>query len=254
MSGFDTIRYEVNDGIATITLAQPEKRNAVSLDMFRELGDAAETAASDPAVRAVLVAGEGPSFSAGIDLALLAQLAPLVADAGAHPDGFRSFVGLAQRPFFALATMPKPTLASVQGYALGAGFQLGLACDLRVATTDVRFGMLEARYGLIPDLAGMHHLARLVGPARTKELVWTTRSVDAAEAESLGLVNEVVEPHDLHRAAWELLRACTAHSLVVAGLTKALIRGTFGRSLEEEMNLEADAQATAVAGAGGPTR
>jgi enoyl-CoA hydratase/carnithine racemase len=252
MSDFDTIRYQVDGGIAAITLARPEKRNAVSLDMFRELGDAAETAGTDPAVRAVVVAAEGSSFCAGIDLDLLAQLAALAADTSDHPDGFRSFVRLAQRPFFALATMSKPTLAAVQGHALGAGFQLALACDLRVATTDVRFGMLEARYGLIPDLGGMHHLARLIGPARTKELVWTTRAVEAEEAERLGLVNRIAQPSHLNRAAHELLRSCMAHSDVAVSLTKALIAGASARSLEEELLREADAQATAVARPGRP--
>jgi enoyl-CoA hydratase len=249
MSGFDTIRYEVNDGIAAITLARPQKRNAMSLDMLRELGDAAETAADDPAVRAILVAGEGPTFCAGIDLGLLPQLAALAHDTGEHPGGFRSFVRLAQRPFFALASMPKPTLAAVQGHALGAGFQLALACDLRVAATDVRFGMLEARYGLIPDLGGIHQLIHLVGPARTKELVWTTRPVEADEAGRLGLVNAVVQSEDLAPAAEELIRSCVAHSAVVVSLTKALIDGTLVRSLEEEMGHESDAQATAIAAA-----
>jgi enoyl-CoA hydratase/carnithine racemase len=253
MSDFDTIRYEVNDGVASITLARPDKRNALSLDTFRELGDAAEAAGGDPAVRAVLVAGEGPSFCAGIDLGLLAKLAPLVAETRQDPDGFRSFVRLAQRPFFALAAMPKPTLAAVHGHALGAGFQLALACDLRAATTDVRFGMLEARYGLIPDLGGMYHLARLVGPARTKELVWTTRTVEAEEAQRLGLVNGIAQPGDLTRVAEDLLRSCIAHSGVAVSLTKPLIDGTFALSLEEEMEREAQAQAAAVARAGDPT-
>jgi enoyl-CoA hydratase/carnithine racemase len=247
MPNFDTIRYEAKDGVATITLARPDKRNAVSLDMFRELGDATEMAGSDPDVRAVLVTGQGSSFCVGIDLGLLAPLAPLAAGAAEHPDDFRSFVRLAQRPFLALASMPKPTLAAVQGHALGAGFQLALACDLRVAATGVRFGMLEARYGLIPYLGGMHHLARLVGPARTKELVWTTRTVEAAEAERLGLVNAMVDPQDLASAAEALLRACVTHSQVTVALAKELIGGSFGLFLEEEMDREAAAQVAAIA-------
>src|SRR5438132_800649 len=160
MADHTTIRYESVDGLATITLARPDKRNAMNLEMFSELGDAAEAAAGDPEVRAVLVRGEGPSFCAGLDLSALGGLAEI---RGAR---FRSFVRMAQRPFAALARMPKPSLAEVHGHALGAGFQLALACDLRVASTDVRFGMLEARYGIIPDLGGSHHLARLGGPAR----------------------------------------------------------------------------------------
>jgi enoyl-CoA hydratase/carnithine racemase len=253
MSSYDAIRYEMKHAVAIITLARPEKRNALSLDMFRELGDATEAAGGDPGVHGVVVAADGPSFCAGIDLGLLAELAPLAAKAGEDPDEFRSFVRLAQRPFLSLARMPKPTLASVQGHALGAGFQLALACDLRVAAEDVRFGLLEARYGLIPDLGGMHHLARMVGPSRAKELVWTTRSVEAEEADRLGLVNQVVAVADLPAASDALLRACLAHSAVAMALTKELIDASFERPLEEELDHEADAQAAAISGAGGGT-
>src|SRR5205085_8601176 len=119
-----------------------------------------EEAARDPAVRAVLVRGEGPSFCAGLDLTAFGDLM------GSDAATFRAFVRLAQRPFRNLATAPKPTLAAVQGHALGAGFQLALACDLRVAAEDVRFGMLEVRFGIVPDLGGNHPLTALVGPAR----------------------------------------------------------------------------------------
>jgi enoyl-CoA hydratase/carnithine racemase len=246
MPEFESIRYETRDGLARITLARPDKRNAVSLQMFHELGDAAEAAGSDPNVRGVLVAGEGPSFCAGIDLALLAELAPLASRAAEQPDQFRAFVRMAQRPFLALARMPKPTVAAVQGHALGAGFQLALACDLRVAASDATFGMLEARYGLIPDLGGMHHLTRLAGPARAKELVWTTRTVEAAEADHLGLVNRLASAQDLARSAEDLVQACMAHSPTAVALSKDLITGAFERSLEEELGHEADAQAAAI--------
>ena len=180
---FETLRYDVRDGVARIAMARPEKRNAVTAAMFEELGDAAEQAAGDLDVRAVVLTGDGPSFCAGIDLSLLGELGGLAAGAEGQPDGFRRFVEGAQRPFLALSTMPKPTVAAVRGHALGAGFQLALACDLRVAGSDARFGMLELRYGLIPDLGGIHHLTRLVGPARAKELVWSGRTVQTAEAE-----------------------------------------------------------------------
>jgi len=203
-------------------------------------------------VGAVLLAADGPSFCAGIDLALLAELAPMVAGSAEQPDTFRSLVSVLQRPYLALARMPKPTLAAIQGHALGAGFQLGLACDLRVAASDVRFGMLEGRYGLIPDLGGMHHLARLVGPSRTKELVWTTRTVEGAEAERIGLVNRLVDGADLPAAAEELLRRCIAHSVVAVALTKEVIAATFARSFAEELDREASAQVTALGAATSP--
>jgi 2-(1,2-epoxy-1,2-dihydrophenyl)acetyl-CoA isomerase len=246
MPEFSTIRYAVTEGMAAITLARAEKRNAITLDMFRELGDATEAAGADPEVRGVLVSGEGSSFCAGIDLGLLAELTPMASRSGEEPDAFRSFVRLAQRPFLALARMPKATLAAVQGHALGAGFQLALACDLRVAGDDASFGMLEARYGLIPDLGGMYHLARLVGPGRAKELIWTTRTVQADEADRLGLVNQVVDASDLPQAAAEMLRACTTHSPTAVALTKELIEAGSRRTFEEELDREADAQTDAI--------
>jgi enoyl-CoA hydratase/carnithine racemase len=242
MSGFETIRYEIRDGIAGIALARPDKRNAVNRRMFEELGDAAAAAAGDADVRGVLVGGDGPSFCAGIDLQVLGELA------GVQGEPFREFVRLAQRPFLLLATMPKPTLAVVQGHAIGAGCQLALACDLRVAAEGARFSVMEARYGLIPDLGGIHRLAHLVGPAVTKELVWTTRDVDADEALRLGIVNRVCAAEALSGEAANLLGEATAHSPTVVSLAKSLIDGVVGRPIDQEMEREADAQAVAVAG------
>src|SRR6266516_5308537 len=147
MPDFQTVRYEKRDGIAAITLSRPEKRNAMNREMFAEAADAAEEAGRDPDVHGVLLAGEGRSFCAGIDLGLLAEFGTLAALPGSQ---FRSFVKMAQRPYRVLARLEKPTLAAVQGHALGAGFQLALACDLRVLATNARMALLEARYGIIP--------------------------------------------------------------------------------------------------------
>jgi enoyl-CoA hydratase/carnithine racemase len=243
MADYETIRYETSDGLATITLSRPDKRNAMNRRMFKELGDAADRVAADPEIRGVLVDAAGPSFCAGIDLTALTELA------GIQGDEFRSFVRLAQRPYAVLAGMAKPSVAAVQGHALGAGFQLALACDLRVASTDASFAMLEARYGLIPDLGGSHHLARLIGPARAKEVVWSARPISAEEAQRIGLVNRVCDAEALTKEAEALLHDVTAHSPVTAGLTKALIDRAHETPLEVELDREADAQATAVGSA-----
>src|SRR5918992_396799 len=175
MADLETIRYGVHDGVATIELARPDKRNAINAQMFTELGDAAERAAGDPGIRAVLVRAQGPVFCSGIDVTLLGQ-------------------------------MNKPSVAAIQGPAVGAGFQLALACDLRVASEDARFAMLEVRFGLVPDLGGSHRLARQIGPARAKELIWTGRAVEADEAERIGLVNRVVAAGALDKEADVLVR------------------------------------------------
>jgi enoyl-CoA hydratase/carnithine racemase len=248
MGAFETIRYSVEDGLATITLARPDKRNAVNRAMFAELGDAAEGAASDAGARAVLVAADGPSFCAGIDLSLIGELAGLAAQASDDQGGFQAFVRGAQRAFRSLALMPKPAVAAVQGHALGAGFQLALSCDLRVASSDATFAMLEPRYGLIPDLGGAHRLARLVGPSRAKELVWSTRTVESEEALRIGLVDKVVELDALLPEARALARQVTQHSPTAVALVKGLIEGAFDTSLRDEFDLEADAQTQAIRG------
>lgn len=246
MSDFETIRYVADQGLATIRLARPEKRNAVNQAMFTELGDATEVAAADPLVQAVLLIGEGPSFCAGIDLSLIGQLAGLAVGASEDEGGFHRFVRGAQRGFRNLALMPKPTLAAVQGHALGAGFQLALACDLRVLATDATLAMLEPRYGLIPDLGGLHRLARLVGPSRAKELVWSTRTVEADEAVRIGLADRAVEPSELLAEAEDLARRVMQHSPTSIALIKGLIDGAHHTSLEDELDLEASAQSTAI--------
>ena len=236
MTDFETIRYESNDGVAAITLARPDKRNAMNSRMFAELGDAAERAASDHAVRAVLIRGEDRSFCAGIDVTSFAELA-------AADGGPASFIRTAQRPFRIIGTMPRPVVAAVQGHALGAGLQLALACDLRVLAEDTLLGMLEIRFGIIPDLGGNHRLARLVGPARAKELVWTGRRVDASEADRLGLANRIVAVDALQKEAEELARALAAGPPVPISLAKGLIDRAGETSFEALMDREAELQA-----------
>jgi 2-(1,2-epoxy-1,2-dihydrophenyl)acetyl-CoA isomerase len=240
MADFETLRYGVHDGVATIELARPDKRNAISAQMFSELGDAAEAAASDPGIRAVLVRGTGPSFCSGIDVTLLGQLA------GTRGARLRSFIRTAQRPFLTLAQMDKPSVAEVQGHALGAGFQLALACDLRVCAEDVRFALLEVRFGLIPDLGGLHRLSRLIGPARTKELVWTGRTVEPEEAERLGLANRVVPTDTLAKEGEALAREVAASPPIPVSLTKSLIGRAAETSLETALERDGQAQATCI--------
>ena len=240
MTEFETIRYASEDGLARITLARPEKRNAMTLQMWDEIADAAEMAGADLDVHTVIVQGEGPVFCAGLDLGAVGELASL------RGTKLRSFIKTAQRPYLLLARLGKPTIAAVQGHAVGAGFQLALACDLRVVANDVKFGMLEARYGLIPDLGGIHHLARLVGPAQAKELVWTTRLVEAEEAERIGLVNRVVAPDQLATTAEQLAAETMAFSPTAARLVKQLVSRAHETDIELEFEREADAQTQAL--------
>ena len=240
MSEYTTLRYEVAEGIGAITLARPDKRNAMNHDLFVELGEAAERAADDPEARVVLVSGEGKSFSAGIDLTMFSH------EAFQGTASFQKFVRMAQRPFRALQTMPKPAIAAVQGHAVGAGFQLALACDIRICAQDVTFGMFEVRYGIVPDLGGNRPLTHLVGPARAKELVWTGRTVDAAEAERIGLANRVVAPEALAKEAEALAQDLAAAAPIPVALTKSLINREAELSIEASLEREAESQARCI--------
>lgn len=240
MAGFETIGYGAHDGVATIELARPEKLNALTARMFTELGDAVEQAAQDPGIRVVLVRGQGRAFCAGLDVTLLGQLA------GARGARFRSFSRTTQRPFLLLAQMEKPTVAAVQGHAIGPGFEIALACDLRVAADDARFAMPEVRFGLIPDLGGTQRLVRLVGAARAKELLWTGRTVEAAEAERIGLANRVVPADALEKEAEAYVREVASSPPIQVSLSKSLLNRADETPLETSMEREAQAQAMAL--------
>jgi enoyl-CoA hydratase/carnithine racemase len=184
----------------------------------------------------ILVRGEGASFCAGIDLSAFGeQLAQ-------PPEGLREFIHVAQRPFAVLASMPKPTVAAVQGHALGAGCQLALACDLRVAAEGTTFGILELNFGIIPDLGGNARLAQLVGPARAKELIWTSARFDAADAERWGVVNRVVAPDEVRSAAEALAREIAGRPPLPVRHVKALVDVAGHVPLETVMKGELEAQ------------
>jgi enoyl-CoA hydratase/carnithine racemase len=240
MAEYETIGYRVAEGVATLTLSRPDKRNALNLLTFRELEEAGARAAEDHDARAVLVRGEGPSFCAGIDVGELTQLG------GAGGDDVRALATTAQRPMLTLATMDKPTIAAVHGHALGAGFQLALACDLRIAADDASFAMLEIRFGLIPDLGGTKRLSALVGPAVAKDLIWTGRRVAAGEALRLGLVNRVVSRDPLVEEAAEMARTLAAAPPRTLALAKGLVEDASNRTLEEQLAAEREAQVACV--------
>jgi enoyl-CoA hydratase/carnithine racemase len=234
---FETIAYDVDEHVATITLNRPDKRNAINAAMFSELGDAAHEADGDDDVRVVLVRGEGASFCAGIDLGAFGE------QLTRGDDELREFIALAQRPFAVLASMRKPSLAAVQGHSLGAGCQLALACDLRVAAEGTSFGILELNFGIIPDLGGNARLSALVGPARAKELIWTSARFDAEQAEEWGVVNRVVPPGELQEAAAALARELAGRPPIPVRHVKDLVNRAGHEDLEAVMAWELDAQA-----------
>jgi enoyl-CoA hydratase len=181
---YESLILTEENGIATLTFNRPEVRNALDRTGWRELHRAVDEVAADDPVQVLVLTGAGDeAFVAGADIEWLRQRGTL-ATLEAHP----------QRVLQALEELPKPTIAAVNGHALGGGCEIALACDLRLASERARLGQPEVRLGILPGAGGTQRLARLVGPARAKELIFTGAIVEAAEAERIGLVNRVV-PH-----------------------------------------------------------
>ena len=242
----DGVRLTVDDAIATVTLTHPAKRNAQSPALWRALTRAGRSLPGS--VRVVVLRAEGQSFSAGLDRQAFT------------PEGFDgepSFIDLArgsdadldatiaeyQEAFTWWRRSDIVSVAAVQGHAIGAGFQLALACDLRVVADDVQFAMRETSLGLVPDLTGTHPLVGLVGYARALEICATGRFVLAEEAERTGLANLAVPAAQLDGAVGDLVSALLAAPRDAVIETKALLRGAQERSYEDQRTAERAAQA-----------
>lgn len=217
------------DGVALLKIDRPPM-NALSLGLLGELADAVASLATDPAVKAVVVAGGERAFAAGFEISEFddEERARLVAAR------FRS-------AFDAFGDIPRPVIAAVNGYALGGGLELAMACDLRIAADNARVGQPEILLGLIPGAGGTQRLARLVGPARAKEIVWSGRQLRADEAERIGLVDRVVPAAELLDAATDWAAQFARGAVVAMGLAKRAIDRGLDGSLANGLDLETDA-------------
>ncbi len=191
----EVVRYEVADGVAHVVIDRPDVRNAMSMEVFAGLRDRAAEAADDGRVRAVIVRGEGPSFSSGIDVSVFGDQAEEAAGGG-DPIGGVEGIGNLQAAFTAFEELDKPTIAAIGGHCFGAGIQLAAACHLRAVAPDAQLSVLEARWALIPDLGGSWRLPRLIGLGRATELTLTARRIDAAEAVAMGLAEWSLDGDD----------------------------------------------------------
>ena len=212
----DLVLTSIDDGLLTITLNRAEKRNALSVEMFAAVGEAFDRAA-EPGVRTVLLRGEGTIFCAGIDLASLAQLG-----GGDVHANFETAVAGLQAIYMRLEQVGKPSVAAVRGVAFGAGLQLAMACDLRVVADDARLGLLEIRYGIIPDLTGIHRAVQLCGLSRAKDMAMTGRELTAEEALRWGLADRVVAAADVEATALALARQVNGNAPLAASWAKRL--------------------------------
>ncbi|BDH04470.1 enoyl-CoA hydratase/isomerase family protein [Streptomyces seoulensis] len=241
----DGVRLTVDDALATVTLTNPAKRNAQSPALWRALAEAGQ--ALPGSVRVVVLRGEGKSFSAGLDRQMFTpegiEGEPTFIDLARRDDaGIDATISAYQEAFTWWRRNDIVSIAAVQGHAIGAGFQLALACDLRVVADDVQFAMRETSLGLVPDLTGTHPLVGLVGYARALEICVTGRFVHAEEAVVSGLASVAVPAAELDGAAADLASAVLAAPRDAVVETKALLRGATGRSFDEQRTAERAAQ------------
>jgi 2-(1,2-epoxy-1,2-dihydrophenyl)acetyl-CoA isomerase len=238
--GYRTIRVERgSEGVATITLDRPEARNAIDIPMRGELLAALDELERDAGSRVVILTGAGGHFSAGGDVKTMAARRQTAAEGRARVESLNRFV-------IRLFEYPKPTVAMVDGFAVGAGCNIALACDILIASDRARFGEVFARIGLVPDGGGTWLLPRLVGLAKAKELVYSADIIDAAEALRIGLVNRVVPAAELESATRTLAARIAAGPPGALGLAKALLNRSATVDLGTALGFEAYAQAQAI--------
>jgi enoyl-CoA hydratase len=229
---YTTLLFDVADGIARITVNRPDKLNALNATVMRELGDAVSAVETDDAIRGVLLTGAGPkAFVAGADIAELASQGPVDGKARAQ---------IGQSVFRRLERCGKPVVAAVNGFALGGGCELAMACHLRVAAEGARFGQPEVKLGIGPGYGGTVRLPRLVGKGRALELLLTGEMIDAAEAWRIGLVNRVVPADRRREEAEALLRKILENGALALRFALEAVVAGLELSVEDGLLLEAN--------------
>lgn len=223
-----------------VVLNRPEKRNAMSQQLLRELGEALREAAGDSAVDCVVLRGEGPVFSAGVDLGELAESAGQTAVLRPFRKVFLDCANVCEE-------MAKPVVCQIHRTCVGGALEVALGCDLRIASSDAQLGLPEVKFGIIPDVGGSTRLPALVGLGRAKELIMTARLIDAAEAERIGLLNRVVAADQLEQATQTLVEELLANSSVAVGRAKRVMDASARPALAQSLEMEISVQEYCVA-------
>lgn len=235
--GYEHIEITVDQGVGTLWLNRPEKRNALSEDMWADIPLATSELDEDHDVRVIVLAGRGSSFSVGIDLNMLASLRPEGrSQAEANMKLYREIKRL-QWTAGALASARKPVIASIHGHCLGAGLDLVTACDLRVASADAVFSVRETKVGLVADVGSLQRLPTIVGAGATAEMAYTGADFDAGWALENGLINRLAPDHDqLEAVTLELAVQIAANSPIVVAGIKSVLAAADGRTIEEALD------------------
>jgi len=235
----------IETGLAVVTIDRPDALNALNDEVLAGLEGAFHALGVERSIRAVILTGTGRSFAAGADVKAMAGFTPLEA---------RAFAQRGQRVFNLIEDFPHPVIAAVNGYALGGGCELAMACDLRIASDQAKVGQPEVKLGIMPGFGGTQRLARILGRSAAKYLLFTAETLPAARALELGFFNEVVAPDQLLPRCREIARIIAARAPIAVSYCKAAVNlgtdTTLGHGLSHEAELFAQTFATADQKAG----
>jgi enoyl-CoA hydratase/carnithine racemase len=236
-----SIVYSEDRGhVRHVILNRPDKRNAMNQTLLRALGHELRTAAAEQSVHCVVLRGEGPVFSAGVDLVELAASAGTPGKLRPFRQVFLDCPNLCEE-------MVKPVVCQIHRTCVGGALEVALGCDLRIASSDAQLGLPEVKFGIIPDVGGSSRLPAVVGLGRAKELIMTGRTIDAQEALRIGLVNRVVAPEQLDQATEDLVQELLANSHVAVGRAKRVMDASARPALAQSLEMEVAVQEYCVA-------
>lgn len=217
--------------VAVLTISRPKALNALNSETLKELDLAIDEIAKDEEIYAVVLTGDGKAFVAGADITEMKDLDVM---------GGRRFGNLGNKVFRKLETLEKPVIAAVNGFALGGGCELSMACDIRIASSKAKFGQPEVGLGITPGFGGTQRLPRLVGLGMAKELIYTAKIIRADEALRIGLVNKVVEPENLLAEAKELANTIAGQAPIAVSLCKAAINKGIQLDIDSALSYESE--------------
>jgi len=235
---FTTLRYEVQDGIATVLLDRPEKNNAISMEMRADFRALADELYANESVRVAIITGGGKAFSVGADVSTF--------ETDWNTPVFRANTRLLTNFFNELEALEKPVIAAINGTCVGGGLELAMACDLRVAARSARFGLPENNLGLIPGVGGCSRLVKLVGFGRAKELVLTGEIITAEDALRHGLVNRVVDDGALGTEARALAERLRDKAPQALGIAKRVLLNCVSADLQTGRTIESFGQSILI--------
>ncbi|MFD2170262.1 enoyl-CoA hydratase-related protein [Tumebacillus lipolyticus] len=229
---FQNLLFEVQDGVGIISLNRPKALNALNSTLLNEMGALLDDIAKDEQIKVVVITGAGEkAFAAGADIAEMQSLNAM--------DG-RAFSANGMKHISKLETIPQPTIAAVNGFALGGGCEVVMACDIRIASTKAKFGQPEVNLGVTPGFGGTQRLPRLVGPAIAKELLFTGDVIGAERAYQIGLVNQVVEPEELMNKALEMAKKIAAKGQLAVKMCKQGVNEGMNMDLSRGLQYETE--------------